>query len=261
MRISLCFMENADLTYGTQSLRRTLQVLRLLGDHYREGLRMTDVARLAGLERSTAHRLLACLAEEQFAEKDEKTKRYRLGIESMHLGVAAARKMPLVENFRPTMLRLARMSGDTVFLVARVGDETICLHREEGPYPVKVHTLNVGDRSLLGLGCGGLAIMATLEDAEINGIIARNKERYYAAGRDTVALWRSIRTTRQTGYSQLIGPTVPEVAVIGTVVPLASHVQVGMSIGTITPRFGLARRSELARLLKSAMAELGASKG
>jgi len=63
------------------------------------------------------------------------------------------------------------MSGDTVFLVIRQGDYCLCLHREEGHFPVKVFTTDVGGRRLLGLGAGGLALIALgrVDDATLRG--------------------------------------------------------------------------------------------
>ena len=67
-----------------------------------------------------------------FAERDPATKAYRLGVDAMQLGFASMRRVPLVDSCRPLMQKLARMSGDTVFLVIRQGDYCLCLHREEG---------------------------------------------------------------------------------------------------------------------------------
>ena len=81
--------------------------------------------------------LLACLVEEGFLERAAPSKLYRLGMEAMQLGLMSAGMAPVVDRFRPVMQRVARQSGDTVFLIVRSGDHALCLHREEGPYPVK----------------------------------------------------------------------------------------------------------------------------
>ena len=98
-------------TAGAQSLRRALSLLRLLAEHQEDGITLTEVMAASGLERSTAHRLLSCLAEEQFAERDPDSKSYRLGIDAMQLGFASMRRVPLVDNCKPLMQKLARMSG------------------------------------------------------------------------------------------------------------------------------------------------------
>lgn len=217
---------------------------------------MSDAIKLTGLERSTVHRLLSCLVEEQFAEKDPTTKRYRLGLDSLQLGSAAVRRMPLVDKFSPLMKRLARISGDTVFLVARDKDEVVCLHREEGPYPVKVFTINTGERRVIGVGAGGLALLAGLEDVEINEIHARNQAAFDTVGLDRATLWRAVRSTRQTGYSRMVGRLGPAVAGVGAVIPASWKIQAAVSIGTITPRFSATRSAELGELLVASLKSL-----
>ncbi len=246
-------MESSPITPGAQALRRGLELLRLLGQHQQDGLRMSDVTYLTGLERSTAHRLLSCLVEEQFAEKDEATKRYRLGIDAMQLGSAAVRKMPLVDQFRPLMQRLARMSGDTVFLVARDGDEALCLHREEGPLPVKVFTIDAGGRRLLGVGAGGLALLAKLPDEEIDEMFIRNRAAYEAAGLGRFALWRAVRETRKKGYSVIVETITTGVVGLGVRLPDSLRVHAALSLGTTTTRFTPQRRIEFSSLLLDAL--------
>jgi len=247
-------------TPGTQALRRGLHLLRLLGQHQHEGLRMTDATEQTALETSTAHRLLSCLVEEGFAEKDEATKRYRLGIDAMQLGSAAVRRMPLVGKFRPLMQRLARTSGDTVFLVVRDGDEVVCLHREEGPYPVKVFTIDVGRRRLLGIGAGGLALLAEMADEEVEDVIGRNRATYEAAGLPPSSLWRAVRETRRVGYAPIVETITTGVAGLGMALPSSMRVPAALSFGTITLRFTPQRRAELAELLATAITELAGRK-
>jgi len=111
-------------------MRRALQVLRVLGKHHEHGLSVKEVVEQTQLERSTAHRLLTCLVEEHFADRDTSSRRYRLGLEAMRLGFASLRRAPLVASYEPLLQRLARISEDTVFLLVRQGDYTVCLRRE-----------------------------------------------------------------------------------------------------------------------------------
>ena len=90
-------------TAGAQSLRRALQLLRLLAEHHEEGITLTEVIEASDLERSTVHRLLSCLVEEQFAERDPVSKAYRLGIDAMQMGFSSMRRVPLVDTYRPLM--------------------------------------------------------------------------------------------------------------------------------------------------------------
>lgn len=243
-------------TPGAQSLRRALQLLRLLAQHQEAGIRLADVMAAAQLERSTAHRLLACLVEEQFAERDPDGKVYRLGVNAMQLGFAAMRRVPLVEPCRPLMQRLARVSGDTVFLVVRQGDHCLCLHREEGPFPVKVFTTDVGGLRLLGLGAGGLALMAALGDEEVQRIFERHASDYAQAGFTRERLLQAVRHTRNQGWSTIEDTLTVGVSGVGLTFAPAPGTLAAISFGAITPRLPPARKQELALLLRAELAQV-----
>ena len=242
-------MDKPISTAGAQSLRRSLQLLRLLAQHQEDGLKLTDVIAASGLERSTAHRLLSCLVEERFAERDPEGKAYRLGIDAMQLGFASMRRVPLVDSCRALMQKLARMSGDTVFLVIRQGDYCVCLHREEGHFPVKVFTTDIGDRRLLGIGAGGLALMATLSDPDIARVVERHSDEYAQLGFTPAGIAQAVKHTRLAGYADIDDTITTGVSGVGRTFAASPTTLAAISFGAITPRLPAARKKEMAQLL------------
>lgn len=241
---------------GTQSLQRGLSILSLLGSHHAEGLRLTDISRMLGLEASTAHRLLSCLICEHFVERNPSNKRFHLGIASMQLAVGTSERLPLTDLLRPVMQKIARISGDTVFLVARQGDFALCLHREHGDFPVHITTTLPGGVRPLGIGAGGNAIMSGLTATEVTGIYERNMTAYQAAGLTLESLFDSLEETRNTGFSQKVDVITKGIAAIGMLVPLESGGRplAALSIGSISSRMGSERRLELGKLMADCLA-------
>jgi DNA-binding IclR family transcriptional regulator len=245
-------MDNSpSTTAGAQSLRRALKLLRLLAEHHEDGIRLPEVMAASGLERSTAHRLLSCLVEERFAERDATGRSYRLGVEAMQLGFASMRRVPLVDTCRPLMQKLARMSGDTVFLVIRQGDYCLCLHREEGHFPVKVFTTDIGGRRLLGLGAGGLALMASLTDSEVERIFERHVDDYAQAGFTRERLRQAVRSTRSAGHADIVDTLTTGVSGVGCTFAASPGTLAAISFGAISPRLPPKRKREMAQLLKT----------
>lgn len=240
-------------TPGAQNMRRSLQVLRVLGAHHEEGLAVNEVVALTQLERSTAHRLLTCLVEEQFAERDAATRRYRLGLEAMRLGFASLKRAPLLGSYQPMLQRLARISEDTVFLLARQGDYTVCLAREDGAFPVKIFSTRVGDIRPLGIGVGGLAMLSAAPDDEIARIRTQHAPAFDAAGLTPSQISKVIARTRRTGYAELVDTVTQGVGGVGAVIPNAGAPFAAISIAAIKPRMGAARRAELGQLLVSTL--------
>ena len=245
-------------TPGAQNMRRALHVLRALGQRHEDGMSVSEVVGATGLERSTAHRLLTCLVEERFASRDVATRRYRLGVEAMRLGFASLTRTPLLTLYEPVLQRLARRSEDTVYLLARQGDYTVCLRREDGAFPVKIFSTRVGDVRPLGVGVGGMALLAAAGDDDVARIRAQHGPAFLAAGLTDDRLARVIARTRRLGYAEMADTVTQGVAGIGAAIPDASGMPfAAISIASIKPRMTPQRRAELGQLLLAELTGVG----
>lgn len=241
-------------TPGAQNMRRALQVLRALSRQHEDGMSVNEVVQATGLERSTAHRLLTCLVEEHFADRDEGSRRYRLGVDAMRLGFATLSRAPLVAKYEPLLQRLARISEDTVYLLARQGDYTVCLRREDGAFPVKIFSTRVGDLRPLGVGVGGMALLAAAGDEDVARIRAQHAQAFEAAGLSAERCDRVIARTRRTGYSEMVDTITQGVGGVGAVIPDPAGMPfAAISIAAIKPRMTPARRAELGELLMKSL--------
>ena len=242
---------------GTQVLRRGLDLVQLIGAHHSSGMALRDLVALSGLSRPTAYRLVACLVQEGFAEKDALTGRYRLGLQAMQLGLRVMERPPVVERYRRAMKSLARMTGDTVFLVMRQGDHGLCLHRELGDFPIKALVIDVGERRLLGIGTGGLAILAHQTGAEVAAAYARNDKRYRDAGLECAQLLADVQEVRQRGYAVLKDRISVGVAGVGCSLEIEPGSTAAISIATVSPRMSWQRAQELAAMIQAEIAAVG----
>ena len=85
-----------------------------------------------------------------------------VGPETYLFGLAVAARYDVTEIARPTVQRLARLTGESAFFSVRRGDETVCLIREDGSFPIRSHVLYEGIRFPLGVASAGLAVLAFL---------------------------------------------------------------------------------------------------
>jgi DNA-binding IclR family transcriptional regulator len=248
-------------TPGTQVVQRIALLLRLLTHHHRRGIRLVDLARLSGIERPTAHRLLQALIAERLVMQEHASKRYRLGPALYEMGLAAAPSTPLRDVCHPHLLSIAEHTGDTVFLTARSGFDGVCVDRVEGAYPVKVFVLEVGRRRPLQVGGGGVAILSALPDDDVARIAAANADTLAAhyPTHDDAELRRRLQQARRLGY---VVKDVMEVDGVRTVaVPLRDargQPVAGISVSTLASRLDEARSGEVAQLLRRAAAKIEA---
>jgi DNA-binding IclR family transcriptional regulator len=154
----------------SSSVQKVCRLLRALS--VPEPQRLADLSAATGINKATALRLLDALADEGFVERDDETKRYRLGEHAMMMGLAAQRGDTLRDRARPWLIRLAALCGDTVLLSTRSGAEAVCIDRESGTYPIRANYLDVGSRRPLGVGAGSLALLSWLPAPEVDAVLA-----------------------------------------------------------------------------------------
>ena len=246
-------------TAGAQTLRRGLAVLRLLTRTGPGGLRMGEIGRRLGLNKSTAIRLTRTLVDEGFVLHDQSTGAYRLGPEAFAVGLAAEPSYALQRLAAPALRALALESGDTVFFTVLHGIESICLSRSEGDFPIRNQLVKAGDRWPLGVGAGSCAMLAAMSDDDIGRVLARNAamraERY--PGCTDSAIQRLIHETRSQGYCLNPGLVLESSWAIGVPVYDAHNRPVAsLSLAAIEARLGPARRAALGNRLMQASREL-----
>lgn len=238
---------------GAQSLDRAATLLILVGRAGPSGARLADLIAETDLTKPTVHRMLTALVRAGLLDQDPQTRRYHLGPEIYVLGTLASVRFGLHPVSMRALTRLSQESGDSAFLSVAHDVYSICLHREDGPYPIKVHSLEAGDRHPLGVGAGSLALLSALPDREVEQIIAANAdilaEKYPSYAGST--LLRLVQETRQNGYALNPGMMLPGSWAIGMVIRGENGRPIGaLSIGAIEGRLGEKRQQELKKLLR-----------
>ena len=251
----------ASASHPAQTVGRAIQLLRLVASSQARHLRLVDIAEMAALDKSTAHRLLQRLQQERLLVRDPGLNGYRLGPLLYELGLAALPGTNLRELAQPALQGLARSTGDMAFLLTRSGFQSVCLDRVEGHFAIQTLARGVGDRHLLGAGAGGLAILAALSDSEQQIVLTAVTPQLRRYRLTTRLLRERIELTRQRG-----GLAVDEGHASSDVTGLARplHDSLGVPIGSvlvasISARMTEARQREVDRRLLTCVAAIEAS--
>jgi DNA-binding IclR family transcriptional regulator len=141
-----------------------------------EPLGLMELAALLDADKSAALRSLTFLEERGLLRRDPRTKKYRVGPGLLSLGAIAIRKADLPQVAQPYLVRLRDLTGETVSLHARVGDERVCIAGAESTHVVQ-RVLTIGEPVSLCLGPSGKVILAFLSSDDREGIIARDAAR------------------------------------------------------------------------------------
>lgn len=237
---------------GAQSVDRALMLLSLIGRHCENGATLAAIVEGSGLNRPTARRLVLALMRSRLVEQDPVTRRYFLGEEAYVLGVLASHRFGFLDCALESLAVLSKKSGDTSFACVRRGDHSVCLHREEGAFPIRTHALLPGYRHPLGVGAGAMAMLAALDDGEIARVLAANgavlAEHYPAYTLE--AIETDIAFARRRGFALNPGRVLQNSWAIGMAVRTPDgRIAGALSIAAIDGRMGEARQGELAQEL------------
>ena len=240
---------------GAQSVRRALALLRLVAQHADDGAKLAQLVQKSGLDRGTAYRLLTCLSEEGFVERDS-AQFYRLGVQAVTLGSLLPEPTPLMTHFGPAMKRIARIAGDTVFLFVRHGDYMQCELREVGGTLIKILITHVGERRLIGTGVAGVAVLGLMRDEELSQVWHRRSAEYTARRIPLERLRAMAHAVRVQGHVINFDAVEPGVAGIGMAFRMGEHAMGALSMGTLTAQFGPERQHQFRELLAAELRTL-----
>lgn len=236
---------------GAQVVGRVAAILRAVSAAMPDGIGTTTLATRIALSRPTVHRLLSSLAADGFVDHDTATGRWMLGPELYLMGAVAAERYDISALARDSVRALAAETGESAFLSARRADETVCLLREEGSFPIRSFVLAEGVRFPLGVASAGLVILAMLPDAAVDRYLAGSDlVARYGPSHAPEALRARVAATRATGYSVNPGLVVEGSFGMGAAIfDAAGQPAWALSITGVESRFGAERRPELGRLL------------
>lgn len=243
---------------GTQSIERTVALLRELATAGVEGARLVDLAGRTQIEYPTAHRMVQCLVKQRLIAKDPTTRRYSLGPLVYELGLAAKPRLDPRRLCEPMLQRLAEITGDTVFLNIRSGLDAVCVDRREGTCPIKVHVYEVGARRPLGVGAGGLALLMRLPWPEIQEVVKENASRLAAcAGLSPQSVFAALRRARDIGHVVTSGVLVPGITSVALPFGGAGSMPAAaVTVSTVSSRMPVSRQRELVQEIALAIADL-----
>lgn len=236
---------------GSAVVSRVGAILRGVAAHQPDGVSTTQLARDVGLARPTVHRLLTLLAGEGLVDRDTRTASWSLGPELYLLGARAASRYDITHRAADAVRGLSQATGESAFLSARRGAETVCLQAEDGSFPLRSHVLSEGTRFPLGVASAGLVILAHLPDPEVEAHLAvADLESTWGPDHAAPAVRQRIAATREAGYATNPGLVVEgSWGMAAAVFDADDRPQWALSLTGVESRFRDDRRPELGELL------------
>jgi len=99
-----------------QALARASAIIDTIAAGAEEGLGLSEISRMTGLNKTTAFNLIATLVTLGFLEQDGHSKRYRLGLRNLELGRIVQQRFHISHLARPILADLCAKTNETVNL-------------------------------------------------------------------------------------------------------------------------------------------------
>lgn len=141
-----------------QSLARGLKILDILCESS-NGVSVTEIAERLGLDKGSASRLVATLANYSYAERDPLSRRYTLGPQVVTLSRSLLAKLPLREVAKPYLRELMEKSGECAHVGILSQGKVLYIDQVESAASLRVNA-EVGSLSPLHCTALGKAILA-----------------------------------------------------------------------------------------------------
>ncbi|WP_105034509.1 IclR family transcriptional regulator [Cryobacterium aureum] len=167
-------------------------------------LRVADIARRVGVTRNKAFRLIKTLESRGFLQRTGD--HYRVGSRLLTLGEVAAQPIEALRAAaQPELEALQAETNETIYLLAPVGNEAICISRLESTHSLRI-SVDVGNKRPLDSGAGQKMLLSGLDEQRLSQVLSH---RGPAFTEHTITgeaeLRRELEEIGRRGYSLSLG--------------------------------------------------------
>lgn len=231
---------------GTQSLSRGIALLRALATRGQFGWRLSDLASACGLDKGTAHRILASLAQERLVQQRASDRRYLPGPLLYELGLSMQGHAAMHQRAEHHLGQLARQQQGVALLLLRSGCEYVCSVRVDAA-PLTELLVQPGTRRPLFTSVGGVAILQTLPAAEARQVLLNNVAQEVArrGSARLAALQRMRERSDALGFGANMGDVVPGLHAFAVPVPGPAGAFAAVCVMGPAQRFGAERLPDI----------------
>ncbi len=210
----------------TESVERAMSILGAFSAQ-KPSMTLAELAEETGLHKSTILRLTNSMSIFGFIQRNDKGV-FSIGPSVWRLGLIFRRDLTKREQVAPSLKILAEATRETASFYVRVGDERVCLYRENSPNLLRFH-VEEGMRLSLTTGASGHVL------------------RYFSGEPFT-----DLSRFNENGTTSSVGETNPNISSISTPVFSRSGELVGaLTVSGLVNRFDEAARDKAIPLLES----------
>ncbi len=209
---------NENGSRGASVIVNVLQVLRCFT--VEEPLQgVTEIAARVGLHKSSVSRILSTLEDEHVVERDESSRKYRLGLGLIAVAGPLLANLDVRRVAMDDLQALSEHTGETAALAIWDGEAAVTVEQIPSRQQVK-HTSVLGSRYATALSASVQVFLAATDDQRVRELLADGRIKLDdPAGTD--GYLQRLATVRQEGHAVNCGLTAPDE--VGIAAPVRDH--------------------------------------
>ncbi|SER38141.1 IclR family transcriptional regulator [Natrinema salaciae] len=194
--------------------------------HRSEEVGVTELATTLDMSKSAIHKHLKTLEKHGYVVNNDG--RYGLGLKLLTLGGHIRDRDKFCRSVRSAIDELAEESDQMVSFILRDGTHGVFVFIENDRYGLR-KPVPLGNRYVIHQNAAGKAILATLPDETIDGIIAETG--LPSETNNTITepdeLWEDIETVREQGYATSVGERIDAIQSVAAAIESPETDQIG----------------------------------
>ena len=198
------------IEHSMSSLDTAMRMLRLLSRE-RPLLRVGEISRELGVQKSTASRLLSKLAHYGLLAREADGQGYAAGRSTLALAELYLSAQTLLKLVDGALARLVDEFGFVGYAATRSGTEIVILRLVHGRYPLRL-VREVGTHLPVWSAALGRALLARLPDAQAWALLKSS----VAPGIDRSQALALLANIRSSGVAHTNSAVIPNIAAIGS---------------------------------------------
>ncbi|MFD1213055.1 IclR family transcriptional regulator [Arthrobacter sp. GCM10027362] len=184
-------------------------------------LGVTEIASRVGLHKSTVSRILATLEQEDLVERDETTRRFKLGLGLIAVAGPLLAELDERRVAYPVLRELTERTQETSALVTWTGSSSVCVEQIPSPQQVK-HTSPLGTRYTTALSASVQVFLAAEGPERVRALLASGVVEYPSPTPDRIEEFlERLKDVAAEGCATNYGET--SVDEVGVAAPVHDH--------------------------------------
>ncbi len=161
-----------------RTLNRVLDILEVFLKIEEDNIRLSELARLSGLNKATVNRIVSDLVTRGYLNQPKSRGKYYLGTKFIRFNQLIMQKSKLEQVAPPHLAKLAEAVKDCVFLTILDGKEALITEVIDSQHLLRI-ALEVGTRIPLYCTGQGKAILAGMTEEELDQYLGKVNLRQY----------------------------------------------------------------------------------